>query len=526
MKKFLSCVLLLGIVAGTLKADDSDCQSGCKCNHVAKSYLSIRPQFQSVSPEYVSAFRNDRLHARPDGIGGALQFVLFGGRTTRRDDLARYFLPNCSTSFIVDEQLGDTFDVKGDVRAEHLNIFTVEGNFRSKVTIAPVQSTVGFGVHYRQAFWQNDECGRGFWGSISFPIQHVRNNLNFCEDVEEFGGGANEAAAPVVVADATEAFSQQAWQYGKMTKCSLKETSVGDVELKLGYEWLEHDPCHVEGYVGILAPTGNRPEGIYVFEPIVGNGKHWGLMVGGAMGVTVWSDEGEDRYLRIECASHAEYLFKKKQTRSFDLKNRPWSRYMLVYNDQENAQEVSNQQSPDFAANTGTPGINVFTQQVNVRPGYWVDYNAAFVYTSCGFQGEVGANVYARRSECVELACPWQEGPALKTRTGDGQTNPIRTIDGNYFIEQAFVDGSGSNPSLPVSLDDYDVSIIKLSDLDLNTATAPCGISYTIYGALGYRFDECEYPMFVNGGASYEFSPKDASMVDRWAVWAKCGFSF
>ena len=31
------------------------------------------------------------------------------------------------------------------------------------------------------------------------------------------------------------------------------------------------------GYVGMVIPTGNKAEAIYMAEPIVGNGNHWAV---------------------------------------------------------------------------------------------------------------------------------------------------------------------------------------------------------------------------------------------------------
>src|SRR5690606_21046646 len=122
----------------------------------------------------------------------------------------------------------------------------------------------------------------------------------------------------------------------------------------------------------------------------------------------------------------------RKQIRSFDLKNKPWSRYIDMYINQEQAQLALT----DADAILATPGINILTQHVKVTPGLVHDINSAFVFSVRKFEGEVGYNFFAKRAECVKLACPWIEGPSLKHSNGNGQTNPIRNIQGNPFLEQ------------------------------------------------------------------------------------------
>ena len=514
-KKILPSLLMLSVVLPIVAKSRLD---SCDCEITGRSYMSVRPNFQSSSPEMVSGFRSDRMHAREDGWGGTVQFVLFGGKSTKRDDTKRFFTPFCKTELITDNS--EDFTIERDLFTNHFNIFYPDGvNFRSQISFDPEQSAIGLGIHYRQAFWQNEEKGRALWFSVSSPIMRVKNNMNLKEVILEGADAEINEDADVestVQANMTEALQQQEWQFGKIDSKSRSETKLADIEVKLGYEWLQQDPYHLESYVGVLIPTGTIYDGKFLFDAVVGNGRHAAVMFGSAGGFRIWSREEEDRSLRIEYATHSEYLFQKTQTRSFDLKGKPWSRYMEVYRDKEQAQEAAALAGKQ-GQNLATPGINVFTQKVDVRPGFQLNVNTAFVYTSNAFQGEVGYNFFARRAECIKLNTPWQEGPALKHLIGAGNTNPIRDITGNRRLEAT---------DIAISLANYDNNIIKEDDLDLVSASHPCHLSHTIYGALGYRWDEREYPLLVNGGASYEFSTSNNAVLQRWTLWGKFGFSF
>lgn len=538
-------LILLSSIGSAILADCNVTDSS-RLEATGKTTLTIHPLFVSQQPEMVSSFRSDRNQTRENGHGGAFQAVLFGSRTTNGADLARYFFFDGQESLKVAEVgpvAGQAGFGKQNLLAQDFNIFTVDGNFESLITMSPQQSVIGLGLHERHSFWKNHESARGFWLSVSTSIQHVKNDMNFCEFIVNDGGGANEAANDVVVANMTEAFAQPAWKYGRIcANSSMKKTGLADIEFKVGYEWLQHEPAHMESYLGLIIPTGNRNEAEYVFEPIVGRGKNVGIMFGSSLGLEIWTSDDGDKNIRYELANHTEILFQRDQKRSFDLKYRPWSRYLPVYATQEEAAEAAAllSSNPLHAQNMSTPGINVFTQEVQVTPGLTHDINTAFVFTCRRFQAEVGYNFLAKRAEKVELDCAWKPVVALKHFLGAGQTNPIRTINGNAYYEQivSSIDPTQVPPTpattpptpalllIPVQLNKFDTAVIEATDLDLNSAATPAILTNTLYGTLGFHLYEREYPLFGNVGGSFTFSKNNDAVPRRWVLWAKMGVSF
>ena len=529
-------ILLFSLVSGSLLADccrtECSVDSSCDCEITSRSYLATRPLFQSASPEKVSGFRSDRLHAKEDGWHGAAEFAVFGSRSSNDRDLARYFFPFCKTALIVEEFSNEapeeapnpvalpTSSKPIDILANHFNILTVNEDFKSEISIRPRQSVVGAGFQVRKAFGMNEEKGRGFYASLSFPIQKVTNDLNFDEKIIRDGGGASPTRdSGTSQANMTEALQQADWKFGKIKDRSMKQTGVADIEFKLGYEWIQEEPFHLESYLGILVPTGNKPSSQFLFEPIVGNGRHWGIMLGNSLGIQIWADDAKDRELRMEYAAHTQYLFRNTQCRSVDLFCKPWSRYIEVYRNEAEATSASTFSFPrnqDFA----TAGINVLTMPLHVRPGFSHNMTTAAQFRSQGWRVEGGYNLYCRQSECVKLPCPWQEGPAIKYLAGRGRTNPVRDMTGNARLELI-----GNNATNRISLRDYKYNMIKESDLDLVSASSPTIITHTVYAAGGYTFD-CDYPTFVTLGGSYEFNKSNNAGVERWVIWGKVGLSF
>jgi hypothetical protein len=500
--KVMSLVLLGTVMTSSLQAN----------NVVGHTFFTVRPQFQTSMPEKESLFF-DRPLARECGIGGAMEFVVFGGRSTGSKGLAQYFSPTNVNQLIV-SSVTTAQTCPGGVTTEQnytRNINPVHfalatgTSYTSTIQFRPRQSTVGFGFDWKQYLGRCD-CKK-WWVEASFPVINVRNDMHLTETMVAIVGpqaiGIYTPFASMIQAFEGNDFatsSTAVLQFGKINGCR-QTTGVADVELKLGYDYLNDECCEFGGYVGVVIPTGNKPKGEYVFEPIVGNNHHWGITFGSNFGAEIWSKC--DRTLRFEFETNGRYLFRNTQTRTMDLKFRPWSRYLLVI--------------PSCAANP-TPGsldnavnaVNYLTQKVYVKPHFQKDLNTALVYNACGFEAELGYNFWARESEKVSLKTPWVPSIAAIDVTGDpacinrlsniGQDNPGAAVPCN----------SGS--------------IIQGYNLDLESAAHPCTISNIIYGSLGYAWDSICWPVFVGIGGSYEFTSENTSL-QRWTVWGKFGVS-
>jgi hypothetical protein len=471
--------------------------------------------FQYFRPEVWGGFRNDVM-ANQDGCGGALDVVAYGGQSTKGRELAQYFMPNCKPVLTVNSLVQSPPDATtvpfADLMAQNFNVFTANGEFESTVSFCAKHTEAGLGLHYKHGFWYNDDSTKWWYLDVTLPITTVSNTFQINENVTNTGGGVS-AVVPGAVANMAEAFNQSAWNYGRVNGCKMKKTGVADMQIALGWQWAYTDCCQAASFVGVLAPTGNKPCGQFVFEPVVGHGGSVGLFWGSEGGYNFWNSCDDSWHLSFDWAVFSLYLFKTKQVRSFDLKGKPWSRYQEVYANLAQAEAAADAED----ANLSTPGINVFTQCVCVTPGFQYNATTALVFdTNCGFESEVGWNFFAREAECIKAN--WVTGPAIKKTTGAGETNPIRNISNSYLSNLTFTD--------EVALANYDFSVIQASDLDLQSAAHPAGITFLVYGSLGWRWDEACLPTRVSLGGSYEFPGNSFGTMKRWTLWGKVGFSF
>jgi len=543
MKWYKQLMAMFLVASGIMNASNTpvftlpDVHDSCDTESTSKSYMNFQPAFQVGSPEYIAGFRHNGLSEAEECWG--LQIVVFGGRTTKSSHLGRYFGPfgidmseDMPLRFGVDPQRTTG---NFDLLASHFGILTsneitLDGpQFLSSVTMKPRQSFAGVGFQFRYNFWHNYDRERGWWFSISAPVEHVTNAMHFNENIINKGGDpvtSGEVIGGLTIPNQqffnnmTAAFEQSAWNFGKIkTSGSLKKTRVADLDIRIGYEWLQLTPYHLESFFGIIVPTGNKPHAHYLFEPIIGNGGHFAVEWGATYEIDVWDNECREMYVSLELSAVGKYLFKRKQTRMLDLKYKPWSRYIQLYANQAAAQAAETSGN-SFSF---TPGINVLTQEVDVTPGYQAFANTAFILDWKRFNFEAGYNLFVRRAECVELANNFTTTAAIKDFAGGGFTSPIRDVRGNPYTENAIQ--TAPPFQLPVTVANYAQSIIKESDLDLNSSNTPATLAHTIYGNFAFDFECREWPLFIDAGASYTFSHVD-NVVEKWMVWGKIGVIF
>jgi len=207
----------------------------------------------------------------------------------------------------------------------------------------------------------------------------------------------------------------QGLQFAKMRK-SASKTTISELRYYLGWNFLLEDDYHVGFHLEASAPTGNRPGAEWLFEPQNGNGKHTEFGAGVHGHYTFWNSEDESNSWTFEAALDVTHLFKTHQTRTFDLIDKPLSRYMPVL--QMGSEIVLGLENAGGTApvaqfkNFITPLANITTFDVDVSVGAQIDFIAFFRYSQDNFMcGEgnmtwdFGYNLYYRSCENIDLRC-------------------------------------------------------------------------------------------------------------------------
>ena len=434
-------------------------------------------------------------------------------KSTNGAQLGRYFMPGCNNCAVVAQ------NNTSDISSLWLDIITpVDAPFESTICIEPKRSVIGGAFRLFFDFGAYDSCYCNWWASVFVPVQQVRHSLNIVETPSPTSG---VPIIPPSFPNVISALNNPEWLYGKLSPDKLKKTGVDDISLRIGYNFVRCEDDLIGAYGLLFIPTGKGTKSEYLFEPIVGS-KHVGLGFGLIGDYTLYECGAASIDLMFD-ARYARF-FKAHETRSIDLYNGDWSRYLLVATPADPV--------------TPLPGINFFTQEVDVNPRNMLEVWVAASFNYCNFHFEAGYDFWYRSKEKISLAdqdlgvgiydiaydpmttCQISESCAkicqsVPTFPGAPASDlEFVTVKNSNLINDTFVAESSNCANIPCSY------------LNLNSAAHPRALSSTVYGAISYDCCLCcEYPVMIGIGGQYEFTHR-RSALSQYGVWLKTAISF
>jgi hypothetical protein len=358
----------------------------------------------NMTPQYDQSFDNDKL-------------------------LPAYFgssLVDCNT-IVIAGTAAPALDVTKDWMAEN---FYLPRDFKSTISFSP--TVQNFLVDFN-LFVGLDEWVKGLYFRVYGPVVNNRTDMHPCEKIIQEGvtGYAPGFFSSTTVAPNTLLTSALSFFNGNTTItvpgiittpllkakiASNKQSVTGFAELRgeLGWNYL-HEDYHFGINMQAAAPTGKRPHGEFLFEPQVGNGKHWELGAGLSAHWTMWRSQDEEKHLDFVFEADVTHLFNASQTRTFDLIGKPDSRYLLA--EKVNLKPTSNLFGNTTAGGVGgtataassqfnaeySPVANITTREVDVSIGIQGDIVLMLNYTHRGFSFDLGYNYWGMSHEDIEL---------------------------------------------------------------------------------------------------------------------------
>jgi hypothetical protein len=514
-----------------------------QCAQSSKTFFSIPVPFHPVSVERVTML-HDYMHDRVKGRRHTFSVTCFAGGSTDSRKLARYFLPFNKEDLVAGELgssavknydadlIANYFDVLTGVACNETsvnenNIFDIISTwtFQSTLRFRPRHVYWGFGLLYH--YHMSSELDKGWWLEVAMPIMGIKNDMRMSEVVITKGGKHGDdpqdarsffpvSKDSMAARNMTQALRGSVFRYGKIDECEYKKVKwgVADIEARIGYSYMRNPRYHLSGYTGVLAPTGNKVEGVHMFEKVIGYNGHTGFFFGIFGGINVWSHN--DNRFALEFDTGSTLFLDTTQVRSIDPHGKPWGRYIWVYPNSSDSARLS-------------PGINYFTKPVRVSHGSIRALNLAWVYTLSNFQGEMGYHFYSRDREKVRLAgirdidrggfaARWNKDNNFITDGEPRVTRNSATIDNYTRVTNDIIEFKA-----PPVEDTF--LYINRSDIDLSSAEHPAVITHTIYVSLRHGWYEARYPTVLSFAGGYEFGDSSAAM-NRWKIWANLSASF
>jgi hypothetical protein len=546
--KLSSSLALIALASASIRALGATPCSQCCCT--VTPYISARSQSIDAARELVGWTEHVNLHNK-DAFYSSTSLTPVYTRSFRPKDIASLLfgcdLQGCDCRSIHIRGMNLANRDKRDWASAYLYL---PNDFKSDICFNPLVQN--FLVDFNM-YLELDEWIRNVYFRIHTPITYTKWALQPFEDSRSTNtttlgnvgslflstdltsfydyscAGKAPAAQDLTIEGEAFNFNFQGLRYAKIYPCAQKRTGLSDIQADLGWNYTQ-DTYHIGVFARVAIPTGNKPRGEFLFEPIVGNGKHWEFG-GGLTSHTVLIDwQDQNRAVSLYCDANLTHLFKAKQRRVFDLcKNGPLSRYMLA------AKIIPTEESPTVVEIA--PVANISRCTVKVSSPIQVDIVALLNYFHNNFTLDIGYNFWARSCEKIKYAkC-------------DCCNSSCQELDGNtwYTFEHATLHAI---PDITTIVTSQDIYPIAKQDLNINGARTR-GMSHKLFTHFSYNwFDYFERAVpYLGVGLEIEFgahhntekscdddAPGSCIMctkkccrstaLSQWGIWAKGGLSF
>jgi len=331
-------------------------------------------------------------------------------------------LVRCNTLYIQGSHVKDR-----DRRAWLADYFGLPNDFNSKIQVCPLIQNVVLDFN---AFLGLDHITEGLYFRVNAPLTWTSWQLNMREYVGTRGangfhegymssGAVDRAVLPE---NFTQAMSgcytwgdmKEPIKFGRITNNKMTKLRIADVHAILGWNFCWARDRRMGINARLVIPTGNKLCCKYLFEPQIGDRKHWQLGLGLSGQWILWrKDDKDDHHYGLYIDANLTHLFNKCQCRSFDFKCKPNSRYMLL------AEMGNNEDGLIGGLNGGgvvanfqykkklIPAINYTTLRVNVKVAGQLDFVAKLGYVNGNFSYDWGYNLWVRSREtlCYNESC-------------------------------------------------------------------------------------------------------------------------
>jgi hypothetical protein len=486
-----------------------------------KTFLMPRDHATNIAMEF--ATWQKQINTIDDKkFGGYFQLTPFYQESLNKTNIGRYFgIENQNAANRIDNYLyiSNTAD---DKHQEGHRIFldggttTGDTTLWSKVTFRPYRESCGLRLDYHQKL---DKILEGLYLRVSAPIVNVKTSLGYSytgatqqlKTATGFDGGAKtvEDYLRGNVSNTATSYKQAALSYAKIHN-GKESTNIADINLMFGYNFLYSSKRHISLNTSFVIPTGNAADGEYLFAPIVGNGGHFAVGIGGDAFFEFWKDDKKS--LDLSFVANYKHLFKATDKRTLDFKYANTTKLSTLAN--QSVMWGPYMLGGQSGATEATPLANFTTQDVKVAPGSQINMMVALGFNCKNWRLDGGYEFFAKEAESVKI----------KSWTDDTYGVASTSWDTQYeFMADA------SNATIYMGSDttyaNYALYTIDTGDLIPSSAATPSQATHKVFASAGYAFNDWEYPLMAGLGGSYEFASGN-SALEEWTIWLKLGLSF
>ncbi len=512
-------IALMALSAVTVFADG---------NNTNKTFLQPRSHGVNLALEKTAGWPNLVNRHDKNSYGANIQATYFMMESTNDNMLANYFLfptnantskcsDNCKSITLLRTTADATVGSIADLDLGFL-VHNTTGAVSSDtlLKLCPQHGAIGVTFNYHQDL----KCiVKGLYFEMQLPVVCVTNSLGMSTVGTEATNVSNFFKGGVIEKSKGDVNAFENLYNALISPGDLTRTSVADLDLILGYKFLDKRNYYVAMNIGLTVPTGNKSDGVNAFDAVIGNGGHLGFGFGLDARGKVWESACHKYNLNVNVAMNYRYLFEDDEVRTLGLTNQNFGQYLLLIDrtKQPNTQQL-------------TPAANVTTLNVNVTPGSQFDGMVSMNYNYNRFAFDLGYNVFFRARERVTIAGPGcyiaqtanstQQFPDNKWAVATRNAKMSDTV----AVDPKVTPMTTSTTGVINTTTNFVYRYINNADLDTTSAQTPALTSHKIFGGVGYWTKGWEIPVLVGVGAHYEWA--DADLISNWGFNARVGMSF
>jgi hypothetical protein len=414
-----------------------------------------------------------------------------------------------------------------------------------------------------------DEFIQGLWTELRIPFVHSRWNAGLGTSVSAAGGdyygfeidGSSEeqfavidaagGPTPVVYtgncALSSALLGNSAFgdaprlAAGKMVNCRRTANGLGGIRLEIGYDFLRRERGSMGLALDVQFPAANKPAknncgcDLYTFDPKVGSQHAW--KVGGVLRAQymLW-DREENQRIDMYFDGRVAGSFSGETTRLLGLQannSTLFNQYLLLKKYSVSGTDVT-YQGLERAANK-------LTARVKANSSVEAQVTLMFQYRNGGFVGNLGWNFFGRGEEKLCLKCLCNADDYYYAIKGD---RPVKMNDGNeggfYSASDSDINQTGDVIANDTTFDGFTSTLLTENaiqfssscsttsgngNVNLCPAAHPNYISNTIFGALGYHWDDVDWKPYLGVLGKVDIGSKNTALR-LWGVYLKGGICF
>lgn len=401
--------------------------------------------------------------------------------------MAQFFLKEHKEELIIRGSEHELFtDYTTDVRADWLGL---PNNFEGTLSLSSSYETYGITFSARTSL--KDFLPYSFFKRSSLfcelPIVHTKTDLDFTQSKI-----SNAAADTDPVYDILTAFNNSEWKFQKIRTTHDKTTQLTELRLGFAKTFISNHRALLSMTSAISIPTMRSYKNEYMFEAHGGLHGHAGIISSVHINAPLTLDQ-EPFYCSFFLDAEHTLVVRSKQYRTFDLKDKQWSRFMQF-------------RKKDELADVTYPGVNILTQKVRISPYSMFDVLAGFRFKTGSLDAEIGFGAWGHPHARIKF-----------TETFD-ETYGIAGTAANYSASASTINTLAAN--------DTNFTPIFVTDLNISSAVSPSKVIYKAHGSASYHYHTDSYAGYISLILQIQIPRNHTNGFKTWSLGLSAGTGF